>query len=310
MSSSRDISVQQVSEYTGHTGSIFALAVDAYEVYAYTSGDDGIIVQWDLYRPNSDGNGLFRIERSVYALAVAEEHQLVIAGTSDGPLYAYHLSQKKLVFTSRKHTGAIYDLWVDRERSLLWVLHAEGVLWVMSLPDFEEKGYLRPSQAHLRSIYPDPDEQHLYLASSDHQIHVLDSVSGQIAYKWKAHENSVFALNIHQGAKYLLSGGRDAHLCVWDLQQQYQPVKRIPAHNFTINGIALSPQEDYFVTASRDKTIKLWDAYSFDLLKVVDFARHKGHKHSVNRVRWLERDQTVLSCGDDRRLLRWKFDIT
>jgi len=127
--------------------------------------------------------------------------------------------------------------------------------------------------------------------------------------RWQAHDNSVFSLQYVEENSLLLSGGRDAHLNIWDLKANHSLVQSLPAHNYTINAFALSPSGDYFATASRDKTLKIWDTHSFQLLKVVDFARNLAHTHSVNRICWLKSDNSLISCSDDRRIIRWQVTI-
>ncbi|MBK8425147.1 MAG: hypothetical protein IPL27_03820 [Lewinellaceae bacterium] len=54
----------------------------------------------------------------------------------------------------------------------------------------------------------------------------------------------------------------------------------------------------FFATASRDKTLKIWDSATFTLLKVVDTIRDGGHINSVNRLLWLP--ECLVSASDDR----------
>ncbi|MEO1450603.1 MAG: WD40 repeat domain-containing protein, partial [Bacteroidota bacterium] len=95
----------------------------------------------------------------------------------------------------------------------------------------------------------------------------------------------------------------------WRLDTPPVREMHIPAHNFTLNHFAYSPDKQYLLTVSRDKTIKLWQASDLKLLKVIDYARNEGHRHSVNKIKWLRADNSVISCGDDRQLFRWKISI-
>lgn len=78
------------------------------------------------------------------------------------------------------------------------------------------------------------------------------------------------------------------------------------AHMFTINHLAFSPDGSLFATASRDKTIKIWDTYSLKLLKVLDTIRHGGHINSVNRLLWLP--EMLVSASDDQRAIIWEVE--
>jgi len=95
-------------------------------------------------------------------------------------------------------------------------------------------------------------------------------------------------------------------LRVWDLTG---PVPRLvqeqPAHWFTINHIAWSPNGRYFATASRDKTVKIWDSATFRLCRVFDPVRNGGHISSVNRLLWLP--EALISASDDRTIKIWKL---
>ncbi|PSR03495.1 MAG: hypothetical protein BRD50_05840 [Bacteroidetes bacterium SW_11_45_7] len=64
-----------------------------------------------------------------------------------------------------------------------------------------------------------------------------------------------------------------------------------------------------FASASRDKTVKLWDAETFELLKVLDNKKFEGHVHSVNKLLWSHEHDLLISCGDDRSVIIWKVTV-
>ena len=60
-------------------------------------------------------------------------------------------------------------------------------------------------------------------------------------------------------------------------------------------------------TASRDKTMKIWDANNFKLLKVIDTVRNGGHINSVNTLRWSKYNNWLISGSDDRSIIIWEI---
>lgn len=300
--------VENIAEYQGHTGSLYALAADQQTARAFTSGDDGIVAEWQLDRPEVSGKGLLQVDSAVYALEWIEEWNWLAVGMSDGTLYLLDPASQKLVHTTRKITEPIYGLKYEEDRHYLWMLYGKGYVQILKLPAFEEVGFRKIADNHLRAIVFSKGESAVYFGASDQHILRMDSQSGDLSHTWKAHENSVFSLAMHPQKHYLISGGRDAHLNLWSAKAPFQNIRKIPAHNFTINAIAFSPDEKYVMTGSRDKTLKLWDTGSFNLLKVIDWKRNNGHKHSVNRLIWMN-DGTILSAGDDRRLIRWRLHV-
>jgi WD40 repeat protein len=302
-----EVEIEKICEYNGHKGSIFALALSDDEQWLFSSGDDGMVVKWSLDKGKDDGEGILRIAGSVYALIHLMPWNMLVAGSSSGSLYFIDLNSHKILHQYARTTDPIYQLAFHQKTQTLYVLHGGGFLSEVSIPDFSEKRFRRLSEGHLRSMVIAGEEGKIFIGNSDHQIMELEAESGKVLHHWQAHDNSVFGLMHVPESSLLFSGGRDAHMNVWDLKKSYQEVQSIPAHNYTLNDFALSPDGDYFATASRDKTLKIWDTHSFQLLKVIDFARNMAHTHSVNRIFWLKSDNSLISCSDDRRIIRWRI---
>lgn len=300
-----EVQIEKRCEYSGHKGSIFALELSDDERWLFSSGDDGMVVKWDLTSDENEGEGIMRIAGSVYALQHIAKWNMLVVGSSSGSIYCIDLSSKEILHQYARTSDAIYQMAYHEVNKTLYILHGSGFLSEVSLPDFTEKRFRRLDENHLRSIVISEDSGQIFIGTSSDRILSMDIDSGEITHHWRAHENSVFSLMAMPEKQLILSGGRDAHLKLWDVQKGHRLLHSIPAHNYTLNDIALSPDGEYFATASRDKTFKIWHTNSVQLLKVVDFARNLAHTHSVNRIFWLKSDNSLISCSDDRRIIRW-----
>lgn len=155
------------------------------------------------------------------------------------------------------------------------------------------------------------------VGASDGNIYFLNRQLELIHILKKAHDNSVFTVKYTADGKYLMSGGRDAHLKIWHFTEggHPSPMTDVSAHWFTINALAFHPQNPHiFATASRDKTIKIWSFYpqqaeSLTLLKVLDTIRYGCHINSVNALYWSAYNNYLISGSDDRSLIVWQIDI-
>jgi WD40 repeat protein len=105
----------------------------------------------------------------------------------------------------------------------------------------------------------------------------------------------------------LLSGGKDGFLNIWSCKN-FELIKSLPAHNFALYGICFHPNENIFATASRDKSIKIWDAETIDVLAKLD-AKKGGHLNSVNRIYWSNYNNYLVSTGDDKTIIIWDINI-
>ena len=150
---------------------------------------------------------------------------------------------------------------------------------------------------------------HLAVGYSDNHIRIFALQDFELLHDIEAHKISVFTVQYSPDERYLVSGSRDAHLKVWDVAKAYAQHESVVAHMFAINHMSYSPDSKHFVTCSMDKSIKVWDAGTFQLLKVIDKARHAGHGTSVNKVLWTNFNNLLLSASDDRSISVWNINF-
>ncbi len=78
-------------------------------------------------------------------------------------------------------------------------------------------------------------------------------------------------------------------------------ILKFGGHNDWIRSACFSPDESHILTASYDKTAIVLD------LKGKQTGILKGHKSSVSNAVFLQNNETVLTVGDDAKILQWKF---
>ncbi|MEM7659857.1 MAG: hypothetical protein AAF399_27330 [Bacteroidota bacterium] len=303
------VEAEIAQELSGHRGSIYVMTIDETESQLFSGGDDGILAKWSLHDSAPEGTGILQTDRGIYALFQLPNQPILCVGTSDGNIYLVDLDTHQLIHTFRHLDAAVYGFFWEPELNWLCSLHGGGHIGAIEMPSKQSVGIFRLSTQHLRSCLSIPGTSEWLIGSSDHHIYRWKVGETAATQKWKAHDNSVFSMARVPATGQLLTGGRDAHLNLWELSEPPTRLHHIPAHNFTINDLCFSPSGEYFASGSRDKTIKLWRTDDLALIKVIDAARNQGHTHSVNRVIWLSSDKSVLSCSDDRRIIRWKLTI-
>ena len=300
------IAVEKIATLTGHRDCIYVLEKGASDKHFFSAAGDGMVVHWDMENPE-EGELVAKVANSVYAMTyLSEKHYLLIGQNFQG-IHLIDVASKKELRSAAITDSYIFDIQVRQDKILVGC--GDGSLTVLALEDLTTIKKVKFSEQSLRSIAVSPDGNYIALGFSDNIIRIVDALTFELLYELEAHTNSVFTVVFSPDGKFLLSAGRDAHLKIWDVEQQFSLKESIVAHLFAINHIAYSPDGNHFATCSMDKSIKIWDAKGFNLVKVIDKARYAGHGTSINKLNWSTYHDRLISCSDDRSITVWNINF-
>ncbi len=297
--------IKHLHTLTGHNGSVYSLQkLD--DASFLSAGGDGWIVKWDLNSEEVElGRLVAKTDTQIFTLHHDVIANLLIAGDMHGELHFIDFDESQTSRRFQHHKKGVFA--IARHRDHIYTLGGGGMLSKWNLEKIGVVESVQLSGESLRSIAI--SETTIYIGCSDRNIYMIDTdTEKNIEVVKHAHENSVFSLAFDSRLQHLLSGGRDAMLNVWTEGDDLNIYKGLAAHLFTINDIQINPSGRLFASASRDKTIKIWDAKSYKLLKVIESIRDKGHVNSVNHLLWLS-DTILISCSDDRTIKIWDVNF-
>ncbi|MAE81990.1 MAG: hypothetical protein CMB80_04590 [Flammeovirgaceae bacterium] len=297
------IQVKKQHTLTGHKDCLYTLCRYSDSTF-FSAGGDGMVVLWDLINPET-GQMIVKVPSSVYAMAFSEKHNLLVVGQNFSGIHLINVDKKEEVGSLQLTNVAIFDIQITDE--LIFVSTASGELFQVDW-NLNIIKSVKLSEVSVRTLAISPKGNELAVGSSDYQIRILDSHTLETKKEFKAHEISVFSLRYHPQMPVLISTSRDARYKVWDIDNDYQLVEEVVGHMYAINHLDFSPDEKYFATCSMDKSVKVWDAQEFRLLKVIDKARHAGHATSVNKLLWMDYHNWLVSCSDDRTISVWEIE--
>lgn len=265
------------------------------------------MVHWPADDPEL-GKLIAKVEQGqLYSMLSIPDQGLLLGGAIDGGLHWLYPSDIEKNRHLAHHRKGIFSI-VKVGDNDLFCGGGDGVLSRWSITSGRVVESLPLSTAAIRKLCYFVSHNLLIAACSDHHIYALKADTLEVVSTTHAHDNSVFCLAISPDGG-LVSSGRDARLKKWEVSAKGlspSPLKNIPAHNATINDLAFSEDGKYLATASRDKTIRIWEASSLKLLKVAETIRDRGHVNSVNCLLWLD-NQRLVTAGDDRRILEWEI---
>ncbi|MFZ5971324.1 MAG: WD40 repeat domain-containing protein [Bacteroidota bacterium] len=298
------VEVVKRSTLTGHRDAVYTLASAATPHHFFSAAGDGMVVRWDLRHPD-EGEVIAKVPRSVYALHYLPQFQHLVVGQNFEGIHLLDTTSKKELASLQLTQAAIFDILLAGPDLL--VATGEGTVVVVDREKWVVKKKIKVSEKNVRTLAVNDQTGELAVGSSDGWIRLYDLEGYTPRGGWQAHQNSVFSLAYTPNRQFLLSASRDARLKAWAAGKDGQLEKEVVAHLFAVNHMAFSPDGKHFVTCSMDKSIKVWDTFDLQLLKVIDKARHAGHGTSVNKLLWTSFDNQLVSASDDRTLSVWNL---
>merc|ERR1712076_347906 len=107
-----------------------------------------------------------------------------------------------------------------------------------------------------------------------------------------------------QFPEMLISSSRDKTLIIWSLTRDGDvyghPMKRLKGHNHFVSDVVVSSCGQFAVSASWDKTLRLWD-----LERGITTTRFTGRKHDVLSVAFSADNRQIISASRDKTLKLW-----
>lgn len=299
------IQIHKVQEYIGHQGPIYSLSPSYRPGYFLSCASEGIVAEWSL--GSSTAENAVAVAQSpgpIFSMRLFPERNLLLMGLESGDLLFTDIKVGKTLRRVQLHKKAIFDFLPLPDGKTILVSGGDGALSLWDLDRLDHIHYQKISSKSVRTLAMHPSKEQILVGASDNLIRVYDpDLKNQ--KEWTAHQRSVFRLTFSQDGKYLLSTGMDAHLTSWDVTNDYQKLQSVPAHLYTVNDIAPSDDPEIVYTGSMDKSIKMWRTRDLKLLKVCNWEKNQCHRNGINRLLWIEGD--LLSAGDDRKIMRWRF---
>ena len=294
---------RKLKEISGHAAGIYSLDYDG--AYIYSGSADKFVARWKIDEGFQDSFSI-RFENPVYSICLFAEASKLAIALGNGDLHFFDLLKRKELKFLVQHRKAIFSLTENALLTQLFAADADGNISVWDATTLELLAYMPFDCGKIRRISVSGDGCKIALACQDGNIRVLNTENLNQIAEFEAHKDGVTSILFDQlNSNILYSGGKDAHLKKWDLTTE-KSLFSIPAHNFAIYDLIALKQGEIIVSASRDKTIKIWNAETLEIIQRLDF-KLGGHRHSVNSLKAID-ETTFVSASDDRKIIYWEVE--
>ncbi|KAK9368200.1 quinon protein alcohol dehydrogenase-like superfamily [Lipomyces kononenkoae] len=109
--------------------------------------------------------------------------------------------------------------------------------------------------------------------------------------------------------RFLITGSQDLTVKKWGVPKSAdepvevaKPVFTKKAHEKDINAVDITPNDEFFATASQDRTVKIWSAEEGETVGIL-----RGHKRGVWSVKFSVYDKLVVTGSGDKTVKVWNI---
>lgn len=285
-------------KFTGLRSSVFALC-EAPTSNSFLSGDgNGYVCQWQYDEPNQ-AKALISFSSQIFALRLLFDKKVLAIGTMSGQAFFYDFQLKKLHSKAHQLNGAVFDF-LEQGKEILIATQSGELVYLDHQLDLTRK--LRISKKSIRQLEwksetelflssSDHQIHHLskerenypsiiahqnsvfclrYLKSRNELwsggrdahlgIHKLDKEidTEMIA----AHMYTINSLTATQDEQWVISGGRDKAIKVWNAEkrrlEQVIHLDKGVGHSHSVNALLMDSSGKYLLSGSDDRSVMLW----------------------------------------------------
>ncbi len=301
-----NVVVTKVGVLTGHAAGVYVLAPGIQENCFLSGSSDGYVVQWSLDTLKQE-KFVARFPSIVYSILPLLSRNIILVGTVAGALHVLDLKTSQEIKVLQFHKLGIFDIAVSEKHGVIYTSGADGLLNVFSLEKLTHIESIPISTQKLRKMELSEEKDELIIADGVGDTHIFSLPNLQSKNTFVSHKLSCNVVCSDFENNLLFTGGRDAHLNVWDSNNRYELLKSIPAHNYSVYDIKLLNGLGLLASASRDKSIKIWDVKTQEFICKINKEEYDGHSASVNSLFWNKEKNMLVSTGDDRTIIVWKI---
>ena len=241
-----------------------------------------------------EANRLLGHSDRIYSIAVAPNGKFMASAATDNTVRLWHNSSTGWQpGKSLKHDGWVLDVAIHKQTIASASRDRTVKVW-------SENGKLIRTLKHsqpVTSVAIKPDGQ-IVTGSEDGTIKIWQQ--GKVVQTLREHTGAVESIAISSQGQ-IVTGSEDGTIKIW---QEGKVAQTLKGHTGAIRAVAISQDGDKIVSASRDKTLKIWSNQGQEI------ATLRGHRAPVYSVAINPLNNQIVSASGDKTLKIWNHNGT
>jgi WD40 repeat protein len=305
--------------FVGHEDEVWSVAFSPNGQKIVSGSSDHTLRLWDTkkhqkilptFRGHLDG---------VNSVAFSPDGQKIVSGSDDKTLRLWDANNGKPL--RNPITGKPIAPLVGHEKEVLSVAFSpdgqkivsgsrDNTLRLWDASNGEQIG--QPLTGHVDAVYSvafSPDGKWIISGGDDKTLRLWDISTEQLSQPWYGHTKAVWSVVFNRDGTKIVSSSSDKTLRLWDASNGKplrnpitdKPIAPSVGHTTAVYSVVFSPNGKKIVSASGDKTLRLWNASNGKPIgqPIV------GHVDAVYSVAFSPDGKKIVSASWDNTLRLW-----
>ena len=261
------------------------------------TGDlDGVIYLWDPAAPSKAGARLGGHKKFITALAWEPLHlnkdcSKLVSSSKDFSVKIWDTKLERCIHSLTMHSSCVTRV-VWGGEGFIYSSSEDRTVKMWSGKGVYQKDLL--GHAHWINCLSLNFAHALRTGYWDHNLKEIESRDEMMSVSLKKYEELK-----RKSEEILVTGSDDCTVILWKPQISAKPIKKMHGHQKPVNHIQFSPNGKLIVSASFDKSLRLWN------LEGEQMAVFRGHVEAVYMVCWSIDSRMFVSGSKDSTMKVW-----
>ncbi len=285
------------------------------ECISYSKADGGWLVSSSFDRtvrfwriiPRNQLINFKEVKNKVTSIALSPDGRWAASADTNGKLRQWD-TNTGLCFRTIEHVSAVYSVKISPD--MQWIVSISDKLYLWDNKTGSCVHTIKHNEDKVLCMDISTDSN--YLVSANQNIYIWDIKKGECISDLPGHSSKIYCILFSKDNQWIASASQEGELRLWNLSTKNCRIleghKSIFSymHSFIgyippdVSSLAIEPDNQWMVTASFDKTLRLWDVNSGNCLQVF-----KGHSGRIFSVAISPDGAWIASASEDRTVRLW-----